>query len=214
MSLENQINVLIVDDHQMLIDGLKTLLKDVIGIRCVAEANDGKAALAMLSNNVVDLVLLDMQMPKLTGLETAREIRKKYPHVKILALSMNENQRHIQQMLKIGAQGYLLKNTGRDQLIKSIRQAHQGEIVIDPKISQNFIRGLTENKKTFIPQLTRREKEILILIAEEKTTSQIAQQLFITQNAVEYHRKNLFTKFEVRNSVGLIKEALLKGIIE
>jgi len=211
----NQINVLMVDDHQMLIDGIKQILGETDHINCVAEANNGEEALTLLKVTQVDVVLLDMQMPRLNGIETAKLIRKRHPSIKILALSMNENQRHIQQMLKLGAKGYLLKNTGRENLIKAIERANKGEITIDPKISQQIILGLTNGPETeFIPQLTRREKEVLELIAQEKTTQEIAASLFITQNAVEYHRKNLFVKFEARNVVGLIRKVIEKGILE
>ena len=206
------IRLLIADDHQMLIDGIKGMLSEAAYIQCVAEANNGFQVIEILKNNAIDIVLLDVQMPGMNGLETAKIINREFPDTKILVLSMHENIQHVQQFLKMGVQGYLLKNTGKDQLITALDRVQKGEIVIDRKISESVFKKESDGHK-FIPQLTRREKEILQLIALQKTTDEIADELNLTRSTIEYHRSNLLIKFGVKSAVGLIKEAFLKGMI-
>lgn len=206
------IRLLIADDHQMLIDGIKGMLAEAEYIQCVAEANNGFQVIEILKRHPIDIVLLDVQMPGMNGVQTAKKINTHFPDTKVLVLSMHENLQHVQQLVKAGVKGYLLKNTGRDQLINAITCVQNGETVIDAKISQSVFKGKSDEQK-FIPRLTRREKEILQLIALQKTTDEIADQLDLTRSTIEYHRRNLLMKFRVKSAVGLIKEAFLKGLL-
>lgn len=209
------INLLIADDHQVLIEGLETLLEGHEAIRIIQTVNSGQAALDFLKKEKVDVILLDINMPEMNGLEACKIIKRKYPQVKVLALTMLDKGSFVQQMLKNGASGYLLKNTNREELINAITTVHNGQTYINAETNKLLLDSLmnTDKKKDFIPAITRREKEVLQLIAQEHTTSEIAEQLFISLNTVETHRRNLIAKFNVRNSVGLVKAAIEKGLL-
>ena len=207
----------IADDHQVLLDGLHTLLSNVNDLEVVGMGHHGQEVLHFLKDNPVDVILLDINMPVLNGIETCKMLQKDYPEVKVLALSMYEKASFIQQMLKNGAAGYILKNTGQDELIEAIKTVNRGEQYLSKVVSDTLMQSLigkASAARQYIPEMTRREKEVLILIARELTTQEISDQLHISLNTVETHRKNLLSKFGVRNSVGLIKMALERGLLE
>ena len=211
------IRVYIADDHQVLLDGLNTLLSNIEGLDVVGMGHHGQEVLHFLKDNDVDVVLLDINMPVLNGIETCKILQKDYPEVKVLALSMYEKASFIQQMLKNGAAGYILKNTGQDELVDAIRTVHRGDQYLSKVVSDTLMQSLmgkASAARQYIPEMTRREKEVLVLIAKELTTQEISDQLHISLNTVETHRKNLLSKFGVRNSVGLIKMALERGLLE
>ena len=212
-----KINIVIADDHKLFRKGIIALLEDFDFVNDIHEAENGKELLTVLKGmeKLPDLILLDLRMPEMDGVEAHQNIRKLYPEIKVIILTMEDDEQFILHLISEGVNGYLLKNTGKSQLIKSIRAVHHGEIVVDPKIAERYYQRLSQPEKvSFLPELTRREKEILQLISQEKTTAEIAQSLFVSLNTVEYHRKNLLVKFGAKNSVGLIKEALQKGILE
>lgn len=207
----------IADDHQVLLDGLYTLLAAADDLEVVGTGQNGQEVLQFLRDHPVDVVLLDINMPVLNGIETCKILHKDYPQVRVLALSMYEKASFIQQMLKNGASGYILKNTGQDELVEAIRTVHRGEQYLSKVVSDTLMQsmlGRPATSRQYIPEMTRREKEILLLIAKEFTTQEISEQLHISLNTVETHRKNLLSKFGVRNSVGLIKIALERGLLE
>lgn len=211
------IKVFIADDHQVLLDGLQTLLDTVEDLQVVGTAHNGREVLNFVEQNAVDVILLDINMPVLNGIETCKRVNKDYPDIKILALSMYEKASFIQQMLKNGAMGYILKNTGQDELVEAIRTVYGGEQYLSKVVSDTLMQSLIGKASTtrqYIPEMTRREKEVLALIAKELTTQEISETLHISLNTVETHRKNLLSKFGVRNSVGLIKVALERGLLE
>jgi len=152
----------------------------------------------------------------MNGLDACKKIKQKYPETKILALTTLNKGSFIQQMLKNGASGYLLKNTSQDELITAIETVYRGETFMNEQTNKILLNSLMNQKpnQAFIPTLTRREKEVLDLIAKEMTTNEISTTLHISLNTVETHRRNLIQKFNVRNSVGLVREAMLKGILE
>lgn len=210
------IEVLIADDHQVLIEGLEFLLADHPKIRITNIANDGQEVLDILEKQTCDVILMDINMPVMSGLEACKIVKKKYPEIKVIALSTFNKGSFIQQMLKNGASGYLLKNTSRDELIEAIMTVHSGQTYLNSETNQLLLDNLMNKSKSgnFIPRLTRREKEVLKLISEELTTNEIAKRLFISLNTVETHRRNLISKFSVRNSVGLIRTAMERGLLE
>ena len=210
------IKLLIADDHQVLIEGLVELLNGFEHITVSHTATDGKQVLEILKNNPIDVILLDINMPVLNGLDTCKKVKQKYPETKVLALTTLDKGSFIQQMLKNGASGYLLKNTSQDELISAIETVHRGETFINEQTNKILLNSLMNQKpnESFIPTLTRREKEVLDLIAKEMTTAEMSQSLHISLNTIETHRRNLIQKFNVRNSVGLVREAMLKGILE
>jgi len=211
------IRVLIADDHQVLLDGLNTLLDSVQDLAVVGTAQNGQEVIDFVKENEVDVILLDINMPVLNGIETCKILTKEYPAVKVLALSMYEKASFIQQMLKKGALGYILKNTGQDELVEAIRSVYNDKQYLSKVVSDTLMQSLmgkSAASRQYIPEMTRREKEVLTLIAKELTTQEISDELHISLNTVETHRKNLLSKFGVRNSVGLIKLALQRGLLE
>ncbi|MBX2816552.1 MAG: response regulator transcription factor [Saprospiraceae bacterium] len=211
------IRVFIADDHRVLVDGLQTLLLDIEDIQVVGTGHTGLEALAYLQDHEIDVLLLDINMPQLNGIETAKRVSKEFPSVHILALSMYNKASFIQQMLKNGAKGYILKNTGRDQLIEAIRTVASGQQYLGQSVSQTLMNNLLsgqDQSMSFIPEITPREKEVLHLIAKEHTTTEMSAALGISLNTVETHRKNLLSKFGVRNSVGLVRAAMAKGLLD
>ena len=211
------IRLLIADDHQVLKDGLKAMLKDNEEISVVAEAGNGLEVLEKLNGQEVDVVLLDINMPVLDGIETCKKLRQMFPFVKILALTMYEEGNLISKMVRNGANGYILKNTGKDRLIEAIKTVYRGENYFSDRVKDALITSMvaSKNKKsgTLIPSLTRREKEIIRLIVNEYTTHEIGEKLFISEKTVETHRKNLLQKLNARNTAGLVRIAIEKGLV-
>jgi DNA-binding NarL/FixJ family response regulator len=205
------INILIADDHQLLIDGIKAALAGTPDIHIEAEANNGYQVLEKLDSGLaIDIILMDINMPKLDGLSATKLVHKKYPAVKVIALSQYDEKRFVKQMVKNGASGYLLKDSSRDILETAIRTVHQGQSYFCDRLSIRLINQelkIDEETKSLFPKLTEREVEILRLIGEEFSSQQIADKLFISFHTVESHRANLMSKAGVKNTAGLIKWA-------
>ena len=211
-----KIKVLLADDHQIMLDGLKAILTKDRSLAVVGTVNNGLEALEFLKKEPVDVLLLDLQMPVMDGMETAMHVNKSYPDVKIIMLTTNDEGSIITSLFKVGATGYLLKNASKEYLIKGIKDAYEGKKVISSHLTEKIIESLTEDpkaKEVGRPMITKREIEVLKLIAEEYTTQEIADQLFVSTNTVATHKRNLFVKMDVKNSVGMIKKAVDWGII-
>ncbi|NSL88758.1 response regulator [Chitinophaga solisilvae] len=210
-----QIRLAITDDHMLVINGLKAMLAPYSHIQVVYESNSAITLIDALPAAQPDVLLLDIQMPEIDGLELCKQVRKSHPRVKIIALTNFMESHYIKQMLRNGASGYLLKNTDQETLAAAIEKVHAGEQFIDASIKQQLLQEMLTGQKSTgydIP-LTRREKEILKLIAEEHSNQQIAEMLFISLRTVETHRLNLTQKLAVKNTAGLVKEAIKRGII-
>jgi len=203
--------LLIVDDHQMLLDGIRALLQDVDQFEIVAEAHNGSQALEILSNQAIDIVLTDINMPEMNGIELAQKIQSSYPETKILALSMFSEKQTIREMVDAGVSGYILKNTGKEELVGALTKIASGGLFFGDEVTNEMMRMMTDNekaaKKLDEVTLTIREKEILKLISKEYSNIQIANELFISERTVETHRKNIFRKTNTKSIVGLIKYA-------
>lgn len=212
------IKVLIADDHQIVIDGLKLMLEGAENIRCVASAANGAEALAQLAEHPVDVLLLDVNMPVMDGIACCKAVSQLYPEVKILALSMMQEASLVKKMLKEGAAGFLLKNAGQEEVLDAIQKVHRGEKAFSPEILDLLMDSLSgvERKvpRGAFPRISRREKQILHLIVWEKTTQEIADELFISFSTVETHRRNLINKLDVRNTAGLVRVALEHGLLD
>ncbi|MEM9846974.1 MAG: response regulator transcription factor [Bacteroidota bacterium] len=210
------IKVLLADDHQILLDGIKAILEQDDMIQVVGTAANGLQVLEYLKKQSVDVLLLDMMMPLMDGLETTVHVKKKYPTVKILMLTTNDEGSLITSIFKEGASGYLLKNASQATLIQGIKDAHIGKKVLSPDLTAKMIESLEKKNKrqpNGIPKITKRELEVIKLIAQEYTTQQIADKLFVSTNTVATHKRNLFVKMDVKNSVGMIKKATDWGLI-
>jgi DNA-binding NarL/FixJ family response regulator len=211
-----KIRVLLADDHKVLLDGLQNLLSGIPDIECAGRASNGKAVLDFLEEHEVDVILMDINMPVMDGVEATKKVHEKYPDVKIIALTMLEQGSFIQQMLKNGAVGFLLKNSGKDQVLNAIRTVSLGGQYLGPEATQLLIenmQGEDEKKRAFIPKVTRRELEVLELVSNGLPTQEIADTLFISFNTVESHRKNLLSKFGARNVAELVRMAVERGIL-
>ena len=211
------ISVLVADDHQLVIDGIRLMLEDQPDMQCVGQAHNGEEVLRQLPFMHVDVVLMDINMPKLNGIETTKRIRKDWPEIQVLALSMQEENSLIRLMLKNGAIGYLLKNTGERELLKAIRLASQGQPYYSEQV-QRLVFGDSKRRsrtqESPFPALSRREKQVLDLIVNERTTGEIAEQLFIGFGTVETHRRNLLLKLGARNTAGLVRVAMEYGLLD
>jgi DNA-binding NarL/FixJ family response regulator len=204
------INILIADDHQLLIDGIKAALSGIPDIAVKAEVNNGFQVMEKLDEGLqVDVILMDINMPKLDGLSATKMVHKKYPGVKVIALSQYDEKRFVKQMVKNGASGYLLKDSSREVIETAIRTVITGESYFCDRLSIRLISQelKMEDTKSLFPKLTEREVEILRLIGDELSSQEIADKLFISFHTVESHRANLMSKAGVKNTAGLIRWA-------
>ncbi len=204
------INVLIADDHAIIRDGLKAMLAGAAGIEIVACAGHGKEAMYMLEETGADVILMDISMPVMNGIEATKLITEKYAGVKIIALTIHEQIDQVRYMLNAGVHGYVLKDAAREELIQAIQSVSKGKKYFSEKIMDKLSSLNTSGNK---PLLTEREKEILKLIAEEYTNQQIADKLFLSVRTVDTHRRNLFQKLGVKNTAGLVKYAIALGLV-
>lgn len=205
------INVFIIDDHKMVIEGLKLLLDNCDDIHVTGFALNGKDGLQAVQEKSVDVILLDVNLPELNGIETCKLLLKQNPNLKIIAISMHKEGSLIKLMLKNGAKGYVLKNAGQDEVIQAIKKVHAGKTYLDDTVNQiilNSALGNIQKKENPFPTLSRREKEVLKLILDECTTQEISEKLFISFGTVETHRRNMMIKLGARNTAGLVRIAI------
>ncbi len=214
------IKVVIADDHQLVIDGLASLLATDEQIEVVGQARDGRELLGVLDELAPDVILLDINMPHMDGLEATEKIKARFDHIPILILSTYDDVRLVREVLKLGARGYLLKSGTRQELLQAIRTLHGGGNYFSRELSDKMMKALTvegsldESREPLLPvSLTRRETEVLRLIAMEYTGKEIAEQLHISINTVETHRKNLLRKLKAKNTAGLVRYAMRHDLI-
>jgi DNA-binding NarL/FixJ family response regulator len=209
------VKILIADDHQMFIDGLRSLLEGSQDISVVGEAANGQEALDLCGEKEVDIVIMDINMPVMDGIQATRELLRKDPTIKILALSMYNDREYIGDILKAGAQGYILKNTGKETLLKAITTIESGGSYLGEEVSKTLLNSFIRNPRQpqTMERLSGREMEVLECIASGNTTQEIAEQLFISKNTVETHRKNLLYKLKARNTAELVNNAYKQKLI-
>ncbi len=210
------IKVAILDDHNMVLRGIETMLEDSDTIKVITTYNRGRQLLENISNNLPNVLLLDINLPDSNGMDICKELTKKHPELAIIALSNYSETGFIKNMLRNGAKGYLLKNTDKQELITAITTVHKGTNYLPRSIQDILLNDSIGNPSqvTFIPKLSRREKEVLNLIAKEHINQEIADILFISTKTVESHRNNLIQKLGVRNTAGLIRLAVEKGLLD
>jgi two-component system nitrate/nitrite response regulator NarL len=206
--IEKNISVFIVDDHIIFAEGVANLLRGAPGIHVAGYAHSGIDALTFLKSNNVNVVLSDIEMKGMNGIELSAKIKEQFPDTYVIALSMIDKKEVIRELLDTGAEGYLLKDIEKKELLKAITEVVSGKYYYSGTIAALVMQSLTEKDL-----LTRREKEIIRLIVLEKTNAEIASTLFISEHTVESHRKNIFRKTGSRNIVGLIKYAYESKLI-
>jgi DNA-binding NarL/FixJ family response regulator len=215
------IKIIIVDDHKIIRVGLRGLLEREEDISVVAEAENSDEILNLLQTQQADVVLMDIDLGGTDGISTTREIKQKSPAIHVLGLTMHEEPDYIIKMLEAGASGYLLKNAGREELLTAIHTVAKGDSYFSQKVSATLLQAITRRKEAVANSqknqlqspLSDREVEVLKLIAQEYTNGEIAEKLFISIRTVDTHRRNLLEKLQVKNTVGLVKYAIDKGII-
>lgn len=211
------IKILLADDHKIVRDGIKLMLEPQAGIDVVTEAEDGAEVLKKLEEHVVDLVVMDINMPEKDGVTATREVKEKYPDMKVLALTMSNDDLHIRQMIQAGASGYVMKSAGRNELKDAIQAIMDGRHYFSDEATQSIMMDLVKGKgKSSSPDpihITDRELEILELIVREFTNQEIAEKLYISSRTVDAHRRNLLQKTGARNTAGLVKYAFQHNLI-
>lgn len=210
------IRVLIVDDHQILRDGLKQMLTEEERIKVVGCVANGKEALDWMGINQVDVILMDVNMPVMDGVEATARIMAVKPASKILALTMLDQGSFVQLMLRNGAMGYLLKDTSKEELMKAIVAVYEGNKYLGQKATDLLVRNLSKTQRgssSFLPTLTRREKEVLGCIAKGMSDVDIASLLFVSASTIESHRKNLRSKLGAKNSAEIVRIAMERGLM-
>lgn len=211
--MENEkINIVIVDDHPIVIEGLRMMLRSQPFFNVAGSFASGAETLSFIRSEMVDIVLLDITLPDSNGTELCREIKKISPSTSVIMFSNRSERSIIMQSIQNGASGYLLKNTSIDDLVIGIRGALSGDIVFCNETKQ--IISLPSQTTLTIPRLTKREKQILQMVAQGKTSNVIAEELFLSPLTVDTHRKNLLQKFQAKNSTELINLAVQQRMIE
>ena len=208
------IRVMIADDHNMFVEGIESILDGMDNIQVVSKCYTGTEVFEKLAHIPADVILLDINLPGMNGIEVCQKLNKEFPEVKVLALSMHNEESFVTEILKHGAQGYILKNTGKKELLNAIQAVNSGQSYFSEEVTETIMKSLVSQKSgtkkstLLAPKISRREKDVLDLIVREHTTQEIADTLFISLKTVESHRRSLLTKLGVRNTAGLVRVAL------
>lgn len=213
------IKVVITDDHQLVLDGLRSILEQQTEIKVISTANNGADLLRQLTFIKPDIVLMDIDMPVMNGIEATQQVKVNYPDISIIMLTMHDEKAMVKKLTDIGASGFILKNSDKDELLQAIKRVHQGGMYFSSELTMNLIShgitpvnpGSVDDKKAL---LTEREIEILKLIAEGLSNKEIGDKLFISHRTVDTHRTNLMKKLDVSNIAGLIRYAIKNGFID
>lgn len=209
--------VLLADDHSLIRIGVRTLVGQLGGMEVVGEASDGRMALEMIKKHYPDLVLMDIGMAGMNGLEATARVTKDFPGVKVIILSMHATEEYVWQALRAGACGYLLKDSGLSELELAINAVMKGEMYLTPTVNKKVVMDYLERldtDQTPIERLTRRQREILQLIAEGNTVKEIAWELNLSVKTIETHRSQLMDRLDIHDVAGLVRYAMRMGIIE
>ncbi len=214
--MENQVRILMVDDHQMFIDGIKALLRNETKFKIIAEALSGNKALEIMENEHFDVMISDISMPEMTGVELTKIVKNKFPHVKVLVLTMYNNQEVVEEIMMSEAEGYILKNTGKAELVNALETISNDGTFYSREVLTNFMHKVRKEKKIKqeYVELSDRELEVLKLICEEYSSEQIAEKLFISRRTVDTHRIHIYEKTGCKTIVSLIKFAIRNELVQ
>lgn len=208
----NEIKIILADDHKLLRDGLRNIIEQKSNMYIIGEASDGREAIKICAKLVPNILVIDVAMPGLNGIEAARQIHKNNPDIRIIGLSMHSGKQFIQGMFKAGAFGYLLKDGDSDELITAITTVMQNKKYLSKDINQEFLMVLKKGGDLEKAQLSSREKEVLQLIAEGNSSKKIGEILFLSPKTIDVHRNNIMKKIDLHTISGLTKYAIQKGL--
>jgi DNA-binding NarL/FixJ family response regulator len=216
--MEKKARIVLAEDHTILRQGLRALLSADPGFEIVGEACDGREAVRCVEKMAPDLLLMDLSMPRMNGMEAIREIKKRYPQTRIIALTVHREEEYLVTTLQAGAEGYVLKDATHEELVLAINSVMAGKPYLSPAVAGKIIEGYLEKKNTERPvssrqKLSPREREVLKLIAEGYRNKQIAAELCISLKTVEKHRANLMKKLDLHNTAALTVYAVGKGLV-
>lgn len=209
--------IILVDNHRILSEGLRGLLSQEPDMQVIADAQDGREAIELVGRLRPDMVLMDVVMPELNGIEATRQIQKEYPSVRVLALSMHVDKRYVLGMLEAGAAGYLPKDSNFEEVVRAVRAVASGQVYLSPRIAnivvQEYGRKAAENKAQSAPgSLSSREREVLQLLAEGHSAREIAGRLHLSVKTIETHRRNIQAKLGIDNVADLVRYAIREGL--
>ncbi len=209
------VRVLLADDHTLVRAGFRALFQSIEGIEVIAEAADGREALQMIATQQPDVVLMDIAMSGLNGLEATARVAQEFPHVHVVMLSMHANEEYVLQALRAGAMGYLLKDASVTELELAINAVMRGETYLSPAVSKHVVEYVQRvgGESSSLQRLTARQREILQLIAEGCTTQEIARMLHISVKTVETHRAQLMERLDIHDVAGLVRYAIRMGVV-
>jgi DNA-binding NarL/FixJ family response regulator len=205
--MKKKIRILLVDDHPLVLEGLKGILATIPNAIVVATTGNGNDGLALLREMEIDLAFLDINLPDINGMELCKKISTKYPHVKCIAISTFGERSYVSRMIQNGASAYLLKSATKEEIEMAINKVMVGDFYLSPDLNHQNLSKEPPTGERLVPVITRREKEVLVLIANGMTNPEIAEKLFISVTTVNSHRKSLLEKFEVHNTAQLIQQA-------
>ena len=212
MTYINEIKIVLVDDHKLLRDGLRNIIEQKSNMHIIGEASDGREAIKISSKLMPDVIVMDVAMPGMNGVEAAKQIHKEQPDIKIIGLSMHSGKQFIQGMFKAGAFGYLLKDGDADELITAITTVVQNKRYLSKDINQEFLSILKSGEDIVKAHLSSREKEVLQLIAEGNSSKEIGEILFLSSKTIDVHRNNIMKKIDLHTIPELTKYAIQKGL--
>lgn len=215
MAKTNTYKIVLADDHVLIRHGIKNLLSQQNDLQVVGEVSNGEELLLFLDSHAADMIILDISMPQIGGLEAVTLVRNRYPNIKILIFTMHKAKQYFYHAMTAGADGYLVKDDTEDELLKAIGKIQAGKAYISPLMAEDFagdvFNSIRRDKKIPFQELTRREKEILQLVVDGYTSKQMADTLGLSHRTIDHHRANLLRKFGVSNSVDLVNFAVRNG---
>ncbi len=212
MTYTNEIKIVLVDDHKLLRDGLRNIIEQKSNMHIIGEASDGREAIKVASKLMPDVIVMDVAMPGMNGVEAAKQIHKAQPDIKIIGLSMHSGKQFIQGMFKAGAFGYLLKDGDADELIIAINTVIQNKKYLSKEINQEYLTILKSGEDIIKAHLSSREKEVLQLIAEGNSSKEIGEILFLSSKTIDVHRNNIMRKIDLYTIPELTKYAIQRGL--
>lgn len=214
--MNTPIRVALCDDHRIVTDGLQQLLSGVVGIECVGVSTNGIEALYLIEHIATDVLLTDLDMPEMSGLLLTQRVKAKHPRVRILVLSMHDEPAMVKQVMDAGADGYLIKSAGREEVLLAIREVHAGRKHYGSGVMESFMKqGVKASEgSALLKDLSEREVEVLAALAEGLGNKEIGEKLFISPRTVDTHRTNLMKKLDTHNVAGLVRIAIKAGLVK